>query len=156
MTARDSADMESAPRELVITRIFDAPRRLVFKALTQREHLMRWWGPHGYALSVCETDFRPGGKWRFCMRGPSGIEEWQQGEYREIAEPERLVFTYAFEDAAGKPGHQTIVTVNFYEEGAKTRIRLHQGVFESVAVRDDHIRGWNEALDHLASYVAQG
>jgi uncharacterized protein YndB with AHSA1/START domain len=162
MAARNSAEA-SADRELLITRVFDAPRPLVFKAWSKPEHLMRWWGPHGCALTVCETDFRPGGSWRFCMRGPGGGEEWQQGVYREIVEPERLVFTYSFpsgsrgftEDAKGKPGHETIVTVNFYDDDGKTRLTVHQAVFENNTVRDDHIRGWNEALDHLAAYVTQ-
>lgn len=160
--AKNSAENDATKdRELLITRIFDAPRELVFKAWSKPEHLMRWWGPHGCKLTVCETDFRPGGGWRFCMRQPGGIDEWQQGEYREIVEPERLVFTYSFpqgsggftEDSKGKPGHQTIVTVNFYDHGGKTRLTVHQAIFENNAVRDDHIRGWNEALDHLADYV---
>ena len=85
----------------------------------------------------------------------------QQGVYREIVEPERIVFSYAFEDVNGvsglsgwKPGHQTTVTVNFADhEGNKTKLTVRQTNFDTVAVRDDHIRGWNEALDHLADYV---
>ena len=164
MAARNSAESASMDRELTITRIFDAPRELVFKAWSKPEHLMRWWGPHGCKLTVCEADFRPGGSWRFCMVGPSGVEEWQQGMYREVVEPERLVFSYSFpqgsrgftDDAKSKPGHQTVVTVNFYDDDGKTRLTVHQAVFENNAVRDDHIRGWNEALDRLASYVTQG
>jgi uncharacterized protein YndB with AHSA1/START domain len=76
MAARSSAESASTDRELTITRIFDAPRELVFKAWSKPEHLMRWWGPHGCKLTVCETDFRPGGTWRFCMLGPRGVEEW--------------------------------------------------------------------------------
>lgn len=155
MAARNSAESKSTERELVIERIFDAPRPLVFKAWTEPERLMRWWGPHGFTTISCKMDVRAAGAWRFCMRSPEGIEQWQQGVYREIVEPERLVFTYAFEDAAGKPGHQTLVTVNFSDHGGKTKLTLHQAVFETVAVRDDHVRGWNEALDHLASYVSQ-
>jgi uncharacterized protein YndB with AHSA1/START domain len=94
------------------------------------------------------------------MSTPGG-DEWQEGVYREIVEPERLVFSYSFpkgsggftEDSKSKPGHQTIVTVNFYDHDGKTRLTVHQAVFENNAVRDDHIRGWNEALDHLADYV---
>jgi len=153
---------ESTGPELVITRIFDAPRRIVFKAWSQPEHLMRWWGPHGYTCPVCEMDFKVGGTWRFCMRSSDGIDEWQEGVYREIVEPERIVFTYSFpkgsrgfsEESAGKPGHQTTVTVVFADHnGNKTKLTVRQTNFESVAVRDDHVRGWNEALDHLANYV---
>ncbi len=160
MAARSSAEPDATDRELLITRIFDAPRHLVFKAWTEPERLMRWWGPHGFTTTSCKMDVRPAGVWRFCMRSPDGIEQWQQGVYREIVEPERLVFTYAFEDASGKPGHQTLVTVNFSDYDGKnnlkkTRLTVRQAVFETVAVRNDHVRGWNEALDHLATYVAQ-
>jgi uncharacterized protein YndB with AHSA1/START domain len=155
MAAKSSAAAESADRELTIKRVFDAPRQLVFKAWTDPEHLMRWWGPHGHTTVSCEMDVRVAGAWRFCMRSSNGTEEWQQGAYREIVEPERLVFSYAFEDAAGKPGHQSVVTVTFADyEGNKTALTLHQAVFESVLVRDDHVRGWGESLDRLAEYVA--
>ena len=155
MAATSSAAVEPGERGLVITRVFDAPRSLVFKAWTDPQHLMRWWGPHGFKTESCEMDLRRGGAWRICMRGPDGHVDRQQGVFREIVEPERLVFTYAFEDAAGKPGHQTIVTVTFTDLGQKTELTVHQAVFESVAVRDDHVRGWGEALDHLAEYVAR-
>ncbi|HZC46299.1 MAG TPA: SRPBCC domain-containing protein, partial [Candidatus Acidoferrum sp.] len=125
----------------------------VWKAWTDPEHLMRWWGPRGFKTLVSAMDVRPGGGWRFCMRSPDGRDDWQQGVYREIVEPERLVFSYALEDAAGKPGHETLVTVTFADEGAKTRITLHHGVFETVVVRNDHVRGWGEALDRLAEYA---
>ena len=93
MAARSNAATESAERVLVIERLFDAPRSLVFKVWTHPEHLMRWWGPHGFTLPSCRIDLRPGGVWRFCMRSPEGNNYWQQGVYREIMEPERLVFT---------------------------------------------------------------
>ncbi len=154
MAARSTAT-KSQEREVVITRVFDAPRHLVFKAWTEPEQLMRWWGPNGVTTPSCKMDVRPGGAWRICLRSPNGIDVWQQGVYREIVEPERLVFTYAFEDATGKPGHQTIVTVTFAAEGGKTRLTVHQAVFESVTVRDDHVQGWAEAIDHLADYLAK-
>jgi uncharacterized protein YndB with AHSA1/START domain len=98
-----------------------------------------------------QLDLRVGGGWRISMRSPAGTEEWQQGIYREIVAPERMVFSYAFTDAAGTPGHQTVVTVNFADEAAKTRVTVHQAVFESVAVCDDHVRGWGETLERLAA-----
>ena len=140
-------------REVTITRIFDAPRALVFKAWTQPEHLSRWWGPHAFTVHVCEMDLRVGGGWHIRMRSPQGVEDRQRGVFREIVEAERIVFTYAFEDENGIRGHETIVTVTFADAGGKTRITVHQAVFESVAMRDDHVRGWGEALDHLADYV---
>jgi uncharacterized protein YndB with AHSA1/START domain len=99
-------------------------------------------------------DVRPGGTFRVCMRSPEGTEYWKQGAYREVVEPERLVFTFAWEDAEGKPGHETVVTVTFAEHGAKTRLTLHQGVFETVAARDSHKGGWTSTVERLADYLA--
>ena len=167
MGARSIAMNESAEREVTITRVFDAPRKIVFEAWSAPEHLMRWWGPHGFTVTLCEMDFRVGGAWRLRMRSTAGVEDRQRGEFREIVAPERIVFTYAFEDfreretsgrwsnESGRPGHQTIVTVNFEDLGGKTRLTVHQAVFESVEVRDDHVRGWGEALDRFAAYMAK-
>jgi uncharacterized protein YndB with AHSA1/START domain len=78
-------------REIVMTRVFDAPRALVFDAYTNPEHLPHWFGPRGWTLPVCEIDLRPGGPWRFVLRGPDGTEMGMRGVYQEIAPPERLV-----------------------------------------------------------------
>ena len=155
---------ETAPstdRELTITRVFEAPRQLVFKAWTDPRHLADWWGPEGYTLPVCEMDFRPGGAYRFCMRSPEGRDSWVQGVYREIVEPERLMMSGGWIDANGKPVQQlhgelsqTVTTVTFEEHDGKTRLTLHNGVFESVASRDSHRSGWSSSLDRLAEYVA--
>jgi uncharacterized protein YndB with AHSA1/START domain len=169
MAARSHAMNEStANRELTLTRIFDAPRGLVFKAWTTPEHMMRWWGPQGFTCLSCAIDLRVGGTWRLAMRSPAGVEDRQRGVFREIVEPERIVFTYAFEDFAerqtsgrwsdesGNPGHETLVTVNFEDLGRQTRLTIHQAVFESVLVRDEHVRGWGETLNRLGEYVASG
>ncbi len=155
MAARTSAAAKTAKRELVITRTLDAPRRLVFKAWTEPERLVRWWGPRGFTTPSCKMDVRPGGAWRTCMRSPEGTDHWVQGVYREIVEPERLVYTWAWEDADGKPGHETVVTVRFAEQGARTKMTLHQAVFESVKARDAHQGGWTTALDRLGEYLAK-
>src|SRR5262249_5664345 len=154
MAARSSAATASAERELVITRIFDAPRHLVFKAWTEPERLMRWWGPRGFTMTVCKMEFRPGGAYRFCMRSPEGAEHWSQGVFREIVEPERLVLSGAWVDAEVKPGHETLLTVGFADHGGKTKLTLHQAVFESVTARDAHRGGWASSLDCLAEYLA--
>ena len=153
MAASISAATASAERELVITRVFDAPRRLVFKAWTQPEMLVRWWGPRDFTLPSCKMDFRRGGAFRFLMRAPDG-DHRLVGVYREIAEPERLAFTFAWEDAGGAVGPETLVTLTFAEQGAKTKLTLHQAVFESVTARDMHNTGWSESLDRLAAYLA--
>ncbi|MBV8359347.1 MAG: SRPBCC domain-containing protein [Deltaproteobacteria bacterium] len=179
---------DPAGRELVITRIFNAPRELVFEVFTDPEHLIKWWGPHGCTVISCEADPRAGGTWCISMRTPRALpqfvnrhpispeagfalsrqhpnsrdviaqeHEWiverQQGVYQEVVKPERLVFTYAFEDNAGRPLHQTVVTVTFADENGRTKLTLHQAIFESVSARDDHVRGWTEALEHLTEYL---
>jgi len=155
MAAGSSAAAEAAEqRVLVITRIFDAPPHLVFKAWTEPERLVRGWGAKGFTLPTCTMDFRPGGAYRFCMRSPEGVDHWLQGVYREIVEPERLVFTYAWVDAEGKPGHETLLTVTFEEHNGKTKLTLHQAVFESVTARDAHRGGWPSSLECLAEYLA--
>jgi uncharacterized protein YndB with AHSA1/START domain len=155
MAAKSNAATESAERELVITRIFDAPHALVFKAWTEPERLMRWWGPRGYMMTLCKMDLRPGSTYRFHMRSPEGTEHRSAGVFREVVEPERLVLTRAWVDAEGKPGHETLLTVTFADHGGKTLLTLHQEVFESVAGRDSHQGGWTSALDCLAEYLAQ-
>jgi len=149
------AEAPKADLELIITRIFDAPRYLVFKAWSEPDRAMRWWGPQGFTTAHCEMDVHPGGAYRVCMRSPEGTEHWQRGVCREVVEPERLVFTFAWEDAEGRPGHETIVTVSFAEYGLKTRLTLNQAVFETVTARDLHQGGWASALDCLADYLAQ-
>jgi uncharacterized protein YndB with AHSA1/START domain len=154
MAAETRTATKSAAWELLLTRVFDAPRRLVFKAWTEPAQLVRWWGPRGFRTPSCKMDVRPGGTWRACMRSPEGTDHWLHCVYREVVEPERLVFTWAWEDAEGKPGHETLVTVNFLEQDAKTKLIVHQGVFESANARDLHKQGWSSGLDRLAEYLA--
>ena len=104
----------------------------MFKAWTEPEHVARWWGPQGFTTTFCDMDITPGGKFRFCMRSPEGTDHWKRGVYREIVAPERVVFTFAWEDAAGNPGHELLTTVTFAEHGSKTKLTLHQAVFETV------------------------
>jgi uncharacterized protein YndB with AHSA1/START domain len=154
MAAISSTTTDLMDRDLVITRVFDAPRSLVFKAWTEPEHLVHWLGPQGFTGTILKMDVRPDGTYRFHMRGPEGADLWRQGVYREIVEPERLVFTYAWEDAEGKPGHETLVMVTFEEHGEKTKLTLRQAVFESVIKRDEHRGGWTSSLERLVEYLA--
>jgi uncharacterized protein YndB with AHSA1/START domain len=154
MAATASAARVSAERELVISRTFDAPRQLVFKAWTEPDRAARWWGPQGFTTISCEMEVRPGGTFRACMRSPEGTEHCRQGIYREVVEPERLVFTYAWEDAEGNPGHETVVTVTFADLAGKTELTLHQAVFETVTARDAHHGGWTSCLERFAAYLA--
>ena len=143
----------SAERELVVTRIFDAPRRLLFKMWTEREHLVRWWGPRGFTGLSSRMDVRPGGAWTRSMQAPDGSVIRKHGVYREIVPPERLVFTYVTDDPEGNPGPATLVTVTFADVGGKTRLTLHQAAFQAVATRDDHRHGWTGALERFAEYL---
>ena len=139
---------------LSLTRVVGAPRALVFGVWTDPAHLARWWGPQGFVTTELSADLRVGGAYRACMRSPTGTFHCRRGTYREIEAPERLVFTYAWEDEHGALGPETIVTVTFTELGAKTRISLHQAVFESTGARDSHRAGWTSCLERLADYVA--
>jgi uncharacterized protein YndB with AHSA1/START domain len=149
----DAGRNTTADRELVISRLIDAPRWLVFAAWARAEHVAAWWGPQGFTTIHCEMDIRVGGSYRFGMRSPQGTEHWKRGIYREIVEPERIVFTFAWEDADGKPGHELLTTVTFAEEGTKTRLTLRQTGFKTNAGRDDHAIGWTSCLQRFADYV---
>jgi uncharacterized protein YndB with AHSA1/START domain len=146
---------EPADRVLVITRTFDAPRSLVFKAWTESEHIARWWGPRGFTSKVLKNEQRPGGAYRIHMRGPDGDDHWTQGVYREFVPPQRLVMVGSWADAQGLPTRpETTLTLMFEEVGGKTKLTLHNAVFESVTARDLHQGGWTSSLDCLAEYLA--
>lgn len=147
---------------LVITRIFDAPRTLVFKAWTDPKQVIKWWGPKNFTAPVCKIDLRVGGEYLFCMRSPEGKEYWSKGAYKEIVEPERIVFTDSFADeegnmvsasAYGMEGDWPLelqVIVTFDEQKDQTSFTLrHMGIPEGK-MRELTEEGWNESLDKLA------
>jgi uncharacterized protein YndB with AHSA1/START domain len=145
---------EPADRVLVIERTFDAPRSLVFKAWTESEHMARWFGPRGFTSTILKNDLRPGGAYRIHMLGPDG-DHWTQGVYREVVPPERLVMVGSWADALGNPTRpETTVTLLFQDLGGKTKLTLHNAVFESVTARDEHKGGWSSSLERLAEYLA--
>lgn len=145
--------META---LTITRVLDAPRELVFEVWTNPDHLAEWWGPTGFTATSCTIKLTEGGGWRTCMRNADGAEYWARGTYREIVAPERLVFSFAWEEPAGTPGLDTLVTVTFADRDGKTEMTFRQAGFESVEERDSHRGGWQECFDDLAGYLAGG
>lgn len=156
MAATSKAAELSAERELVITRIFDAPRSVVYQAWADPEQMVKWLGPKGFTGKIIEMDVRPGGAYRFYMRDPEGGDHWQQGVFREIVNGERIAQTYAWADAAGNPTRpETLLTITFEDFGAKTKLTLHQAVFESATARDMHRGGWSSALDRLEEVLAQ-
>ena len=141
-------------REIVMTRVFDAPRDLVFDAHSSCEHMSNWWGPRKYDFASCEIDFRPGGRWRIVHRGPDGEIPAFRGEFREIVRPERIVWTFEWE---GAPGHVSLGTVTFEEHDGKTTL-TSTALFDSVEDRDGMLQsgmeeGAVETWDRLAEYL---
>jgi uncharacterized protein YndB with AHSA1/START domain len=141
-------------RPVVITRTFDAPRERVFAAWTDPAQAASWMGPHGFTTISCEMDVRPGGRWRRSMRSPAGTEFCKSGVYREVVAPERLVFTYVDEDAAGNTGPETEVTVTFAEVAGSTELTLRHVFLATVALRQSHHQGWAGSLERLAGHLA--
>jgi len=153
MAAGSSAATRPGVFTLVIERIFDAPRELVFKAWTDPKHLVRWLGPQGFTGTVIEMDVRPGGAYRFHMGSADGGEYWQQGVFREVQEPKRFVRTCVWADADGNAtGPDTLMTVIFEEYDGKTKLTFQQ-VFETAAACEAHRVGTASALDRLAEYL---
>ncbi len=152
MAEKSSGTATASDRELVINRVFDAPRELVWKAWT--EDMAKWSAPRGFTMPVSEGDVRPGGKWRAMMKSPDGKELWLGGEYHEVVPPERLVFTHAWDNEKGQPGDESLVTVVLADIGGKTEMTFKQAGFASVESRDGHMDGWTQCFDILAEMLA--
>jgi uncharacterized protein YndB with AHSA1/START domain len=147
--------MAEASSELVISRVFNAPRKLVFETWAKPEHIARWFGPSPWFIKVLSMDFRPGGRYRFMMCDPQGKDTQAfGGEYREIVAPERIVMTDAFE----APGSPVMVwTVTFSETAGRTTLTV-KVVFDSPAVRDEYLKmgmkeGLTQAIDQIESVL---
>ena len=162
MTPSNNPATEAEEQALVITRVFDAPREAVFKAWSEPERAMRWWGPKGFTTPVCKIDFRVGGKFLNCMRSPDGKDYWSTGVYQEIVEPERIVCTDSFADAEGNvvpashygmegdiPLEMRII-VTFEDQDGKTKMTLRHAGMPAGENRDGANQGWNEFFDKLA------
>jgi uncharacterized protein YndB with AHSA1/START domain len=149
-------------KELTITRIFDAPRELVWKAWTEPERFKRWWGPKDFTAPFCTIDFRVGGVYLNCMRWPDGKDYWSTGVYREIVPMERIVYTDSFADEKGNVVPAThygmsadiplemLVTVTFEEQKGKTKMTLRHAGFPAGTMSDMANAGWNQSFDKLA------
>ena len=144
-------------QEIRMTRLFNAPRSLVFEAMTKPEHVRQWWGRlgDGYSVPVCEIDFRPGGTWRFVNRHPKG-EAAFHGEYREITPPSRVVFTEIFEQF---PDSVSVVTAELSEEGGKTRltatVRYPSPEVRDMVIASGMAKGAGISYDRLEDLVAE-
>jgi uncharacterized protein YndB with AHSA1/START domain len=166
MAETKSQAIKPVEHGLVITRVFDAPRELVWKTWTEPERVKRWWGPKIFTTPVVKIDLRVGGKNVYCMRGPDGKDYWSTGVYREIVPLERIVTTDSFADKDGNvvPASyygmsaefplQMLVTVTFEEYESKTRLTLRHDGIPAGTDRDLAQGGWSESLDKLAALLA--
>jgi uncharacterized protein YndB with AHSA1/START domain len=158
VTEKSSVDLERDPRSIIGTRVFDAPRALVFQAFTDPKHLAEWWGPTGFTTTTHAFDFRPGGVWRFVMHGPDGRDYQNRVTYDEIVPPERIVYRRGGGDDVEPVQFNTAV---IFEDlgGNKTRVTW-QGRFPSAAERDRVIKeygadkGLVETMARLAEHLA--
>jgi uncharacterized protein YndB with AHSA1/START domain len=152
---------------MVVTRIFDAPRELVWKAWTDPKYVMQWWGPKGFTSPVCKMDFRVGGKFLCCMRAPDGHEVWTGGEYFEIVRHEKIVYSMYFADAEGNKveaaqygiKHEAMDdahdVVKFEDFGnGQTKLTLIGNESMESAKDSGQLEGWNQILDKVAAVVA--
>lgn len=141
---------------IVMTHVFDAPRKLVFEAYTNPKHIPHWWGPRRLTTTIDTMDVRPGGEWRFVQRAPDGKEFGFHGTYREIVPPERMVATFEFE---GMPGHVLVDTVTLEEQEGKTKLTI-TSLFQSVEDRDGMLQsgmesGASESIERLAELLGR-
>jgi uncharacterized protein YndB with AHSA1/START domain len=155
--------------EVVITRVFDAPRELVWKAWTECERFMQWWGPKGFTAPVCKIDLRVGGKSFSSMRSPEGKDFYSVGVYKEIVAPSRIVVTDSFADKDGNVVPATyygmsgsfplemLVSVNFEDVNGKTKMTLRHSQTEGLSdkERTDMQQGWIESFDKLEEYLTK-
>ena len=148
-------------REIVFERVFAVPRTTLWRAYTDPERLAQWWGPEGWTLPFCSVDLRVGGAWHYCMRGPTGQESWGKAIYKEIVEPEHLVYTDNFADAEGNLNQkfpELLVTVSFDERPDNhSKLTLHT-LFASAVHREKLVamgmaQGMRQAIDRLTKVV---
>jgi len=145
--------LDTSDREITVTRVFDAPRELVFAMWTDPKHVAQWWGPNGFSSTIQSMDVRPGGVWDFVMHGPDGVEYPNKIIYREVVKPERLVYSHV-------SGPLFQMTVTFADDGGKTRLTARM-LFESAALRDQTVKqvgaveGLKQTLGRLGEHVAK-
>ena len=157
MGREDKATEDYTGREFIITREFDAPRKLVWQAWTDPKHLAQWWGPKGFTNPVCEWNAQPGKAIYVVMRAPNGAQHPMAGEFREVVE--RLVFTSGAMDEKGKLLFEFLHTVIFVERKGKTTLTVRSRVIKTTAEANKYIGGFEmgmtQSLDRLADYVSR-
>jgi uncharacterized protein YndB with AHSA1/START domain len=154
-TAKPASVTTPSDREVLIERVFDAPRERVYAAFTDPDLIPQWWGPRGTTTVVDQMDVRPGGAWRFVHRNSDGSETGFRGTYREVTPPERLVYTFEWE---GMPGHILVETVVFEDLGGRTKVTDHS-LFHTTEERDGMLDsgmegGLNESYQRLDELLA--
>jgi len=158
VAARNSLDLDSDPRSIIGTRVFDAPRDLVFSAWTDPKHLAQWWGPNGFTTTTHSFAFRPGGVWRFVMHGPDGRDYQNRVTFDEIVPPERIVYRHG--GGGDVEPVQFTQTVTFADLGNGRTLLTWHGTFPSAAERDRVIKeygadkGLTQTMARLADFVA--
>jgi len=153
--------------EILITRLFDAPRDLVWRAWTEPEFVMQWWGPKNFTSPSCKIDLRVGGTYLFCMRSPEGKDFWSTGVFREIRRPERIVCTDSFADENGNVVPATyygmsealplemLATTTFAVQAGRTRVTQRHVGIPAGEMQDLARAGWNESMDKLTGVLGQ-
>lgn len=148
---------KSSEWDLVITRVFDVPRSLVFKAWTDVRHMAQWWGPKGFTNPVCELDVRVGGTIRIHMRAPDGVVYPMSGRFEEIVEPERIVFVSSALDEKGNSMFDVLNTLTLAEQSGKTTLTLQARVVSTTALAPQYLKGmeagWAQSLERLRDHV---
>ena len=142
---------------VVLTRVFDAPRSRVFECWTRAEHVQHWFAPKGFTIHSCETDSRPGGIFKLCMRAPDGDEHWVRGEYREVSAPERLVIVCSATDQRGIERLHETIEVKFTESGGRTTVAVNAVASgagdEAAAMLKVMDKGWAQTVDRLGAHL---
>jgi uncharacterized protein YndB with AHSA1/START domain len=153
-----STAAETRKPDLLLTRVFDAPRELVWKGWTDPKHLMQWFGPDGFTNPVCEVDLRPGGEWRHVMRGPDGTDYPMFIIFREVVIPDRLVFLSYVPDREN-PLFEILNIVTFTEQDGKTKFTLEARILKSTPEAAPMLAGmevgWSQSLEHLAALLTK-
>jgi uncharacterized protein YndB with AHSA1/START domain len=156
MTTKSQTTESTADREIIVTRVLNAPRELVWEVWTNPEHLINWWGPRGFTNTFQEIAIKPGGIWRFIMHGPDGRDYQNKISFREVVKPERLTYTHGDDKAP----EQFFTTVTFEALGETTKVTM-RAVFPSAAERDfvikEHgaLEGGNQTMDRLVEQVSR-
>lgn len=158
----DKLQVETKGSELIMTRQFDASRKVVFETYSDCKHLKHWWGPREWPLSYCKMDFRVGGKWHFCMKGPDGMESWGMALYKDIKVPERISYEDYFSDKDGNLNKEmpwTLLKFEFEEKNGKTIVKgtaKYSTPEDLQKVLDmGMVAGMTETLERLEEYLVK-